>query len=96
LVGTDGHKRKIAYSPFIRYSTETQDAQLAPSKNRSTKEWGWKDGVHSGGGFGIFGMGVLFEEMGPEQNSTIDAWLRKLSGRPGKDLGKNSFSQTRN
>jgi hypothetical protein len=48
--------------------------------------------MHSGGGFGIFGMGVLFEEMGPEQHSTIDAWLRKLGGRPRKDLGKNSFS----
>jgi hypothetical protein len=52
--------------------------------------------VHSGGGFGIFGMGVLFEEMGPDQNSAIDAWLRKLAGRPGKDSGSNSFSQTRN
>ena len=51
--------------------------------------------MHSGGGFGIFGMGVLFEEMGPEQHSAIDAWLRKLAGRPGKDLGKNSFSQIR-
>jgi hypothetical protein len=40
-------------------------------------------------------MGVLFEEMGPEQHSAIDAWLRKLAGRPGKDLGKNSFSQSR-
>jgi hypothetical protein len=48
--------------------------------------------VHSGGGFGIFGMGVLFEEMRPEQNSAIDTWLRKLSGRSGKDSGKNSFS----
>jgi PilZ domain len=51
--------------------------------------------MHSGGGFGIFGMGVLFEEMGPEQHSTIDAWLRKLAGRPGKDSGKNSYSQIR-
>ncbi len=51
--------------------------------------------MHSGGGFGIFGMGVLFEEMGAEQHSSIDAWLRKLAGRPGKDLGKNSFSQIR-
>jgi hypothetical protein len=49
--------------------------------------------MHSGGGFGIFGMGVLFEEMGAEQHSAIGAWLRKLAGRPGKDLGKNSFSQ---
>jgi hypothetical protein len=48
--------------------------------------------THSGGGFGIFGMGVLFEEMGAEQHSTIGAWLRVLAGRTGKDLGKNSFS----
>jgi PilZ domain len=44
--------------------------------------------VHSGGGFGIFGMGVLFEQMGPEQNSAIDSWLRELAGRPRKDAGK--------
>ena len=48
--------------------------------------------MHSGGGFGIFGMGVLFEEMGAEQHSAIDAWLRRLAGQSGKDLGKNSFS----
>ncbi len=29
------------------------------------------------------------------QHSTIDAWLRELAGRPGRDLGKNSFSQIR-
>jgi hypothetical protein len=51
--------------------------------------------MHSGGGFGIFGMGVLFEEMGAEQHSAIDAWLRELAGRPGRDLGKNSLSQIR-
>ena len=51
--------------------------------------------MHSGGGFGIFGMGVLFEEKGAEQHSTIDAWLRRLSGQTWKDLGKNSFSQIR-
>jgi len=51
--------------------------------------------THSGGGFGIFGMGVLFEEMGAEQHSTIDGWLRGLAGHRGKDLGKNSFSQIR-
>jgi len=48
--------------------------------------------MHSGGGFGVFGMGVLFEEMGPEQHSTINAWLRGLARRPGKDLGKTSLS----
>jgi PilZ domain len=51
--------------------------------------------MHSGGGFGIFGMGVLFEEMGAEQRSAIDAWLRVLAGRAGKDFGKTSFSQIR-
>src|SRR5712672_69095 len=49
--------------------------------------------MHSGGGFGIFGLGVLFEEMGTEQQSAIDAWLRGLAGHPGKGSGKNSFSQ---
>ena len=51
--------------------------------------------LHSGGGFGIFGMGVLFEEMGAEQQSAIDAWLSGLAGRPGKNLGTNSLSQIR-
>jgi len=51
--------------------------------------------MHSWGGFGIFGMGVLLEEMGAEQHSAIGAWLRELAGRPGKDLGKSSFSQIR-
>jgi len=50
--------------------------------------------MHSGGGFGIFGMGVLFEEMGAEEHSAIGAWLRKLAGRSGNDSGKNSFSQS--
>lgn len=48
--------------------------------------------MHSGGGFGIFGMGVLFEEMGAEQHSAINAWLRELAGRHGKDSGNNSFN----
>ena len=51
--------------------------------------------MHSGGGFGIFGMGVVFEKMGAEQQSAIEAWLCGLAGRPGKDSAKNSFSQTR-
>jgi hypothetical protein len=51
--------------------------------------------MHSGGGLGIFGMGVLFEEMGDEQHYSIDAWLRELSRHPGKDLGENSSSQIR-
>src|SRR6266850_7501537 len=51
--------------------------------------------MHSGGGFGIFGMGVLFEEMGPEQHSTIEAWLGGLARHPGKGLGNASSSQIR-
>jgi len=51
--------------------------------------------MHSGGGFGIFGMGVLFEEMGAEQHSTINAWLSGLAGQSGNNLRKNSFSQIR-
>src|SRR5260370_37483571 len=51
--------------------------------------------MQSGGGFGIFGMGVLFEEMGAEQHSAIGACLRKLAGRPGKHSGKNSFVHIR-
>ena len=37
--------------------------------------------TNSGGGLGIFGMGVLFGEMGAEQNSAIDAWLRELAAK---------------
>jgi hypothetical protein len=51
--------------------------------------------LHSGGGFGIFGMGVVFEEMGAEQKAAIEAWLRGLAGRPGKDSATNSSSQVR-
>jgi hypothetical protein len=51
--------------------------------------------MHSGGGFGIFGMGVVFEKMGAEQQSAIEAWLGGLAGRPGKVSAKNSFSETR-
>jgi len=51
--------------------------------------------VHSGGGFGIFGMGVVFDEMGAEQQSAIEAWLRGLAGRPAKVSATDSSSQTR-
>jgi hypothetical protein len=37
--------------------------------------------TQSGGGMGIFGMGVLFGEMGAEQHSTIGAWLHELAGK---------------
>jgi hypothetical protein len=46
--------------------------------------------LHSGGGLGVFGMGVLFEEIGAEQSSAINAWLGGLAARPGKHLEKNS------
>jgi hypothetical protein len=37
--------------------------------------------IHSGGGLGIFGLGVVFGEMNAEQHSAIDAWLRELAGK---------------
>ena len=49
--------------------------------------------MHSGGGFGIFGMGVLFEEMDAEQQSAIEAWLRGLAGHSGKGSRKRSSPQ---
>ena len=36
--------------------------------------------IHSGGGLGIFGLGVVFGEMDAKQHSAIDAWLRELAG----------------
>src|SRR2546429_9208829 len=51
--------------------------------------------MHSGGGFGIFGMGVLFEEMDAEQRSAIEEWLRGLAEQARKDLGDNTVSQIR-
>jgi hypothetical protein len=35
--------------------------------------------LQSGGGMGVFGMGVVFGEMNTEQNSAIEAWLRGLA-----------------
>ena len=37
--------------------------------------------VNLGGGLGIFGIGVVFEEMSVDQLSTMDRWLRQLAGR---------------
>jgi hypothetical protein len=37
--------------------------------------------MHSGGGLGIFGMGVLFGKMGAEQKTAIDNWLLQLAGK---------------
>ena len=51
--------------------------------------------MHSGGGLGVFGMGVLFEDMGAEQHSAINTWLHGLAATSAKDPGKNSFSQIR-
>lgn len=36
---------------------------------------------HSGGGLGLFGMGVLFGDMNSEQHSTIDEWLSQAAGQ---------------
>ncbi len=49
--------------------------------------------MHSGGGFGIFGVGVLFEEMDAEQRSAVEAWLRELARHSGKDAAMDSEAQ---
>lgn len=51
--------------------------------------------LHSGGGFGIFGMGVMFEEMEAEQQSAIQEWLRELARHPAKASRKNAVSAIR-
>lgn len=48
--------------------------------------------LHSGPGLGIFGMGVLFEEMDAEQHSSMNAWLQRLA-RHREGWGKNSSAQ---
>ena len=37
--------------------------------------------THSGGGLGIFGLGVAFGEMPADQESKIAAWLHELSSK---------------
>jgi hypothetical protein len=37
--------------------------------------------LHSSSGLGIFGMGVLLEEITSEERRTIDRWLRDLDGK---------------
>jgi len=51
--------------------------------------------LHSGGGFGVFGMGLVFEDMGAEEHSTIDAWLSRLAGHRGTNRRKNSSPHIR-
>jgi hypothetical protein len=36
--------------------------------------------LHSSSGLGIFGMGVLLEEIAPEERRMIDRWLHDLDG----------------
>jgi len=50
--------------------------------------------MHSGGGFGIFGMGVLFGRNEAEQKFAIDKWLTELAVRQGM-IWNNSFSQVK-
>jgi PilZ domain len=39
--------------------------------------------MHSANGMGIFGIGVRFEEMAPEQRSSINNWLCERADRSG-------------
>jgi hypothetical protein len=38
---------------------------------------------HSGGGLGVFGMGVLFREMDAEQRHVLNDWLCQIAGHRG-------------
>lgn len=46
--------------------------------------------LHSGPGLGIFGMGVLFEDVRSEHHSTINAWLHQLGRRYGEASANNA------
>ena len=46
--------------------------------------------MQSGGGLGLFGAGVLFEDLSAEQHAAINAWLNGLSKSRRENLGKNS------
>lgn len=37
--------------------------------------------VHSGGGMGVFGMGVVFGSLGAEQQSAINGWMTATPSR---------------
>lgn len=37
--------------------------------------------VHSGGGMGVFGMGVVFGALGAQQQSAIDGWMTAIHSR---------------
>jgi hypothetical protein len=35
--------------------------------------------THPGGGMGVFGMGVVFEDMAADQRTALESWLRDLA-----------------
>jgi PilZ domain len=51
--------------------------------------------MQSGGGIGLFGAGVSFENVSAEQQAAIDAWLLALPKRRGDNARKNSIPQTK-
>jgi hypothetical protein len=51
--------------------------------------------MQSGGGLGLFGAGVLFEDVSAEQCAAVDAWLNGLSKRRRESSGKNSLPQAK-
>jgi hypothetical protein len=49
--------------------------------------------LHSSSGLGIFGMGVLLEEITPEERRMIDRWLHDADGkRPAESHGSKGSS----
>ena len=49
--------------------------------------------MQSGGGLGLFGAGVSFENVSAEQQVAIDAWLLGLPKRRSDNARKNSIPQ---
>ena len=37
--------------------------------------------AHSGGGLGVFGLGVIFTKMSFQQSSAINSWLHELASK---------------
>ncbi len=87
---------RFSQMPKLPFATERGFARSFPNfcDGMSTCELNGKViYMHSGGGFGIFGVGVLFEEMDAEQRSAVEAWLRELARHSGKDAAMDSEAQ---
>jgi hypothetical protein len=49
--------------------------------------------THTGYGMGVFGMGVVFDEMGAEQRASLETWLRDLAGGQNQHVNAAELAQ---